>query len=90
MIIYAYETLLTFCSDDTEKPASQNETTTRDVQDIIKEKDEALAHAYKANEEIAQLRDQRSQLQIKLLHSELAGLQARMDRLEHSKSQVCH
>lgn len=69
--------------------ASQHEAIIRQLQEVIKVKDEALAHAYKAHEEIVHLRDQQAQLQIKSLQSEMAGLQARMDRLEYPKFQVC-
>lgn len=68
--------------------ASQREATICQLQEIIKVKDEALAHAYKSNEEIAYLRDQQTQLQIKLLQSEMAGLHAKVDRLGYPKSQV--
>lgn len=63
--------------------ASQLEGSVRQLQEIIKAKDETLAYAYKSNEETNRLREQQNQLQ-----NEVASLQAKMDRFEDSMSQV--
>lgn len=63
--------------------ASQLEGSVRQLQEIIKAKDETLAYAYKSNEETNRLREQQNQLQ-----NEVASLQAKMDRFEDSMSQT--
>lgn len=70
--------------------ASQREATIRQLQEILKAKDDALAYAYKSNEETAYLRGQQSHVQTNLSQqqNETAGLQAKMDRLEYLMSQV--
>lgn len=62
---------------------SQLEGSVRQLQEIIRARDEVFASAYRSNEEVTHLREQQTQLQ-----NEVAGLRATMDRFEDFMSQV--
>ncbi|KEP53777.1 ricin-type beta-trefoil lectin domain protein [Rhizoctonia solani 123E] len=68
----------------------QRDETIRQLQQDLKLKEEASSHAYEASESSAQLRNQHhlSQSKISQQQTEIASLQAKMDRVEYLMSQM--
>ncbi|EUC67711.1 ricin-type beta-trefoil lectin domain protein, putative, partial [Rhizoctonia solani AG-3 Rhs1AP] len=67
----------------------QRDETINQLQQDLKFKEEALSHAYKVNDEFAQLRKQHVLLESKFSHqqTETASLQAKVDRMEYLMTQ---
>ncbi|CAE6513804.1 unnamed protein product [Rhizoctonia solani] len=68
----------------------QRDETINQLQQDLKFKEEALSHAYKVNDEFAQLRKQHVLLESKFSHqqTETASLQAKVDRMEYLMTQM--
>ncbi|CAE6513761.1 unnamed protein product [Rhizoctonia solani] len=68
----------------------QRDETIHQLQQHLKSKEEALGHAYKMNEESANLRSQHKLMESKFLQqqAETATLQSKMDRVEYLMSQM--
>ncbi|CUA78355.1 DNA double-strand break repair Rad50 ATPase [Pyrococcus abyssi GE5] [Rhizoctonia solani] len=68
----------------------QRDETIDQLQQDLKSKEEALGHAYKMNEESANLRNQHKLMESKFLQqqAETATLQSKMDRVEYLMSQM--